>query len=137
MLALAQSEAQRLDHNYIGTEHLLLGLVGDKPGVAARVLAALGVGLTDVRAEVESIVGRGAQPIQGEIKLTPRLKKVLELAVSEARIRKQPGVASAHLLLGLLGEGKGIGVDVLTRLGVSHERAQDETLRLLSPTPPP
>ena len=136
-LTLAQHEAQRFNHNYIGTEHLLLGLAGEHQGVAATVLSRLGVGLEDARREVASIVGRGAHPARGEIKLTPRLKKVLELVVDEARRRKEAHVGTEHLLLGLLREGKGIAIQVLARQAVSPERAREETLRALAETPPP
>ena len=136
VLTLAQDEAQRLDHNFIGAEHLLLGLVGVEGGVAAKALKTLGVRLDDIRREVETIEGRGEHPVVGEIGLTPRLKKILELAVDEARLR-DAHVGTEHLLLGLLREGKGIAVDVLARLAVSPERAREETLRVLSERPSP
>ncbi len=136
VLTLAQDEAQRLDHNFIGAEHLLLGLIGVEGGVAAQALKALGVGLDDVRREVESIEGRGEQPLRGDIRLTPRLKKILELAVDEAQRRKDAHVGTEHLLLGLLREGTGIAVDALARLAVSPARAREETLRVLSERPP-
>jgi ATP-dependent Clp protease ATP-binding subunit ClpC len=136
VLALAQAEARKIRHNRIGTEHLLLGLAGEHQGVAATVLSRLGIALNDARREVVAIVGRGEHPVQGEIKLTPRLKKVLELAVDEARRRGDTHVGTEHLLFGLLREGKGVAVQVLGRLDVSPERARAETLRVLSEAPP-
>jgi len=137
VMTLAQDEALQLDHNFIGAEHLLLGLVGVEGGVAAKALKTLGVVLDAVRREVESIEGRGKHPVLGEIGLTPRLKKILELAVDEARRRKDAQVGTEHLLLGLLRGGKGIAVDALARLAVSPERAREETLRILSERPLP
>src|SRR5580765_6780738 len=101
VLSLAQDEAQRFNHNYIGTEHLLLGLVREGDGVAARVLANLGVELNRVRSAVEFIIGRGDRMITGEIGLTPRAKKVIELAVDEARLGHHY-IGTEHLLLGLV-----------------------------------
>ena len=108
VLSLAQEEAQRFNHNYIGTEHILLGLVRETEGVAARVLSGLGVDLTKVRSAVEFIIGRGEKPTQGEIGLTPRAKKVVELAVDEARRMNHTYIGTEHLLIGLLREGEGI-----------------------------
>jgi ATP-dependent Clp protease ATP-binding subunit ClpC len=134
ILTLAQDAAQRLDHNFIGTEHLLLGLVGIEGCVAARALKTLGVGPAEVRREVESIKGQGEHPVIGEIGLTPRLKKVLELAVDEAR--KDRHVGTEHLLLGLLDEGTGSAMDTLARLDVSPARVREEIRRVLSERPP-
>jgi ATP-dependent Clp protease ATP-binding subunit ClpC len=136
VLTLAQDEAQRLDHNFIGTEHLLLGLVGVEGCVAARALKTLGAGPDEVRRGVESIEGQGEHPVIGEIGLTPRLKKILELAVDEARLRKDRHVGTEHLLLGLLREGTGIAADVLARLDVSPARVREEIRRVLSEKPP-
>src|SRR5579875_1172978 len=105
VLSLAQEEAQRFQHNYIGTEHLLLGLVREGEGVAAKVLANLGVELNKVRSAVEFIIGRGDRIVLGEIGLTPRAKKVIELAVDEARRLNHHYIGTEHLLLGLVREG--------------------------------
>ncbi len=136
VLTLAQEEAQRFNHNYIGTEHILLGLVREGEGVAARVLANLGVELSKVRAAVEFIIGRGERPITGEIGLTPRAKRVIELAVDEARRLNHNYIGTEHLLLGLLREGEGVAAGVLESLGVSLEKVRTEVTRILSQTPP-
>src|SRR5580765_7809302 len=117
VLSLAQEEAQRFNHNYIGTEHLLLGLVREGDGVAAKVLNNLGVELSKVRSAVEFIIGRGEKSISGEIGLTPRAKKVIELAVEEARRLNHSYIGTEHLLLGLVREGEGIAFGVLESLG--------------------
>src|SRR3954464_15209670 len=124
VLTLAQEEAQRFNHNYIGTEHLLLGLVREGDGVAARVLANLGVELNRVRSAVEFIIGRGDRMITGEIGLTPRAKRVIELAVDEARRMGHHYIGTEHLLLGLIREGDGIAVNVLKSLGVSPDKVR-------------
>jgi ATP-dependent Clp protease ATP-binding subunit ClpA len=131
VLSLAQEEAQRLQHNYIGTEHLLLGLVREGGGVAAAVLLKLGVELNKVRSTVEFIIGRGDRIVLGEIGLTPRAKKVIELAVDEARRMNHHYIGTEHLLLGLLREGEGIGAGVLESLGVRLEQVRRETLKVL------
>src|SRR2546426_3477166 len=128
VLSLAQEEAQRFQHNYIGTEHLLLGLVREGEGVAAKVLNQLGVELQAVRDAVEFIIGRGDQIGLGEIGLTPRAKKVIELAVDEARRMNHHYIGTEHLLLGLIREGEGIAVGVLESLGVNLEQARRQTL---------
>ncbi len=132
VLSLAQEEAQRFNHNYIGTEHILLGLVRETEGVAARVLSGLGVDLTKVRSAVEFIIGRGEKPTQGEIGLTPRAKKVVELAVDEARRMNHTYIGTEHLLIGLLREGEGVAAGVLESLGVTLEKVRAETHRILS-----
>ena len=132
VLSLAQEEAQRFNHNYIGTEHILLGLVRETEGVAARVLSGLGVDLSKVRSAVEFIIGRGEKPAQGEIGLTPRAKKVVELAVDEARRMNHTYIGTEHLLIGLLREGEGVAAGVLESLGVSLEKVRTETHRILS-----
>ncbi len=134
VLSLAQEEAQHLNHNYIGTEHILLGLVRETEGIAARVLSNLGVELTKVRSAVEFIIGRGQAPAAGEIGLTPRAKKVIELAVDEARRLNHHYIGTEHLLIGLLREGDGVAAGVLESLGVNLEKARAETGRLLSQT---
>jgi ATP-dependent Clp protease ATP-binding subunit ClpC len=132
VLSLAQEEAQRFQHNYIGTEHLLLGLVREGEGVAAKVLSKLGVELQKVRESVEFIIGRGDRIVLGEIGLTPRAKKVIELAVDEARRMNHHYIGTEHLLLGLLREGEGIAAGVLESLGVRLEIARKETISVLS-----
>ena len=132
VLSLAQEEAQRFNHNYIGTEHILLGLVRETEGVAARVLSGLGVDLSKVRSAVEFIIGRGEKPAQGEIGLTPRAKKVVELAVDEARRMNHTYIGTEHLLIGLLREGEGVAAGVLESLGVTLEKVRAETHRILS-----
>ncbi len=136
VLSLAQEEAQRFNHNYIGTEHILLGLVRETEGVAARVLANLGVDLNKVRSAVEFIIGRGERPAQGEIGLTPRAKKVVELAVDEARRMNHTYIGTEHLLIGLLREGEGVAAGVLESLGVTLDKVRSETHRILSQSTP-
>jgi ATP-dependent Clp protease ATP-binding subunit ClpA len=128
VLSLAQEEAQRFHHNYIGTEHLLLGLVHEGEGVAARVLMDLGVELTKVRSAVEFVIGRGDRIVLGEIGLTPRAKKVIDLAVDEARRMDHHYVGTEHLLLGLIREGEGIAAGVLVSLGLTLEQLRAQTL---------
>jgi ATP-dependent Clp protease ATP-binding subunit ClpA len=132
VLSLAQEEAQRFQHNYIGTEHLLLGLVREGEGVAARVLHNLGVELYKVRQSVEFIIGRGDRIVLGEIGLTPRAKKVIELAVDEARRLNHHYIGTEHILLGLVREGEGIAAGVLESLGVNLEKVRTQTIRVLS-----
>jgi len=136
VLTLAQEEALRFNHNYIGTEHLLLGLVREGEGVAAKVLANLGVELNKVRSAVEFIIGRGDRAVMGEIGLTPRAKKVIELAVDEARRLGHHYIGTEHLLLGLVREGEGIAAGVLESLGVSLEKLRAEVTRILSQSMP-
>ena len=136
VLSLAQEEAQRFNHNYIGTEHILLGLVRETEGVAARVLANLGVDLGKVRSAVEFIIGRGERPAQGEIGLTPRAKKVVELAVDEARRMNHTYIGTEHLLIGLLREGEGVAAGVLESLSVTLDKVRTETHRILSQSTP-
>src|SRR5450432_967513 len=132
VLSLAQEEAQRFQHNYIGTEHLLLGLVREGEGVAAKILANLGVELNKVRSTVKFVIGRGDRIVLDEIGLTPRSKKVIELAVDEARRLNHHYIGTEHLLLGLVREGEGIAAGVLESLGVTLERARTEMLQILS-----
>jgi len=136
VLVLAQEEARRFNHNYIGTEHVLLGLVREEEGVAAKVLSNLGVELTKVRSAVEFIIGRGEGPGQNEVGLTPRAKKVIELAVDEARRLSHHYIGTEHLLLGLLREGEGVAAGVLESLGVNLERVRAETTRVLNQSMP-
>ncbi|MBI2305592.1 MAG: ATP-dependent Clp protease ATP-binding subunit [Chloroflexi bacterium] len=136
VLTLAQEEAQRFNHNYIGTEHILLGLVREGDGVAAKVLANLGVELNKVRSAVEFIIGRGERTSSGEIGLTPRAKKVIELAVDEARRQSHHYIGTEHLLLGLVREGEGIAAGVLESLGVNLERVRAEVSRIVNDSAP-
>ncbi len=132
VLTLAQEEAQRFNHNYIGTEHLLLGLVREGDGVAAKVLNNMGVQLPKVRSAVEFIIGRGEGMIMGEIGLTPRAKKVIELSVDEARRLNHHYIGTEHLLLGLVREGEGIAAGVLESLGVNLEKVRTEVMQVVS-----
>ena len=132
VLSLAQEEAQRFNHNYIGTEHLLLGLVREGEGVAARVLENMNVELPKVRSAVEFIIGRGDRPVVGEVGLTPRAKRVIELAIDEARRLEHNYIGTEHLLLGLVREGEGIAAGVLESLGVNLDKVRHEVIRVLS-----
>ena len=133
VLSLSQEEALRFNHNYIGTEHILLGLVRETEGVAARVLSNLGIELSKVRSAVEFIIGRGEKPVSGEnIGLTPRAKRVIELAVDEARRMSHHYIGTEHLLIGLMREGEGVAAGVLESLGVTLDKVRAETQRLLS-----
>ncbi|MDE2824093.1 MAG: ATP-dependent Clp protease ATP-binding subunit, partial [Chloroflexota bacterium] len=132
VLSLAQEEAQRFNHTYIGTEHILLGLVRETDGVAARVLVNLDVELSKIRSAVEFIIGRGERTPTGEIGLTPRAKKVIELAVDEARRLNHNYIGTEHLLIGLMRDGEGVPAGVLESLGVTLDKIRAETSRLLS-----
>ena len=132
VLSLAQEEAQRFNHNYIGTEHILLGLARETDGVAARVMSSLGVELSKVRSAVEFIIGRGERPSPGDIGLTPRAKKVIELAVDEARRLSHHYIGTEHLLIGIMREGEGVAAGVLESLGVSLDKVRAETTRILN-----
>ncbi len=132
VLTLAQEEAQHLNHSYIGTEHILLGLVREEEGVAAKVLVNLGVSLNRVRSAVEFIIGRGEKPSSDQIGLTPRAKRVIELAIDEARHLGHNYIGTEHLLLGLLSEKEGVAAQVLDSLGITLERARAEIVHFLS-----
>ena len=134
VLVLAQEEAQRFNHNYIGTEHLLLGLVREGEGVAAKVLSNLGVELNKVRSAVEFIIGRGNRMVIGDVNLTPRAKKVIELAVEEARRLNHNYIGTEHLLLGLVREGEGIAAGVLESLGVNLEKVRTQVIQVVNQT---
>jgi ATP-dependent Clp protease ATP-binding subunit ClpC len=136
VLTLAQEEAQHLNHSYIDTEHILLGLAREEEGVAAKVLSILGVGLSKVRAAVGFVIGRGEKPSPGDPGLTPRAKRVIELAIDEARHLGHNYIGTEHLLLGLLREGEGVAADILDSLGVTLERVRAETIRVLTETSP-
>ncbi len=131
VLTLAQEEAQRLKHNYIGTEHLLLGLVRESGGVAGIVLKREGIELNKVREVVLQIIQRADKPVTGEIGLTPRSKKVVELAVEEARRLGHPYIGTEHLLLGLVSEGEGIASGILRNMGASLPKLRDDVLKIL------
>ncbi|HFQ95128.1 MAG TPA: NDP-hexose 4-ketoreductase, partial [Anaerolineae bacterium] len=131
VLQIAQEEAQRLNHNYIGTEHLLLGLVKEQNGIASKVLAELGATPDKVIYAVERTVGRGDRPSFGRPVLAPRTKRVIELAVDEARLMGHHYIGTEHLLLGLVREGDGIAVNVLRSLGLSLEQIRAQTARTI------
>jgi len=132
VLTIAQEEARQMNHSYIGTEHILLGLAREEEGVAAKVLNNLGVSLNKVRSAVEFISGRGERPSTGETGLTPRAKRVIELAIDEARQLGHNYIGTEHLLLGLLREGEGVAAGVLESLGVTLEKTRAETAQVLS-----
>jgi ATP-dependent Clp protease ATP-binding subunit ClpC len=136
VLTFAQEEAQHFNHSYIGTEHILLGLVREDEGVAAKVLMNLGIGISKVRSAVEFIIERSEKPSTGEIGLTPRAKRVIELAIDEARSLGHSYIGTEHLLLGLLREGEGIAASVLDSFGINLERAREEIKRVLSQSAP-
>jgi len=131
VVVLAQEEARTLDHGYIGTEHLLLGLIREGEGVAARALVSLGISLEAVREQVGQIIGRGQQPPPGHIPFTPRAKKVLELALREAQQLGHDYIGTEHLLLGLIREGSGVAAQVLVRLGADLNRTRQQVVQLL------
>jgi ATP-dependent Clp protease ATP-binding subunit ClpC len=135
VLTTAQEEARRLNHRYIGTEHLLLGLVAEEGGVAMRVLTDLGVKPDQVRSAIERTVGKGTRPTFGQPTLTPRTKRVIELAVDEARKLGHHYIGTEHLLLGLVQEGEGVAVDVLQRLGATPEKIRKQMSNLLQEAP--
>jgi len=132
VLTLAQDEAQRFNHNYIGTEHFLLGLVREGDGVAAQVLQNMNVELAKVRMAVEFIIGQGNHLVIGEVGLTPRAKRVIELAIDESRGLGHNYIGTEHLLLGLVREGEGIAAGVLESLGVNLNRVRHEVIRVLN-----
>ncbi len=131
VLVLAQEEARMLNHNYIGTEHLLLGLIHEGEGVAAKALESLGISLAAVRQQVEAIIGQGQQAPSGHIPFTPRAKKVLELAPREARALGHDYVGTEHILLGLIREGDGVAAQVLVKLGADLNRVRQQVIQLL------
>ena len=131
VVVLAQEEARLLNHNYIGTEHILLGLIGEGEGVAARALESLGIRLDAVRQQVEAIIGRGQQPPHGHIPFTPRGKKVLELAWRESDDLGHHYIGTEHILLGLIREGDGVAAQVLVKLGAGQDRVRQQVIQLL------
>ena len=133
VVVLAQDEARMLSHNYVGTEHILLGLIHEGEGVAAKTLQSLGVSLDAVRQQVEEIIGRGQQqPLSGHIPFTPRAKKVLELSLREALQLGHTYIGTEHILLGLIREGDGVAAQVLVGLGVDLNRAREQVILLLT-----
>jgi excisionase family DNA binding protein len=131
VLTLAQEEARSFQHDYIGTEHLLLGLVREEEGVASQVLRNLGIKVDQVRQAIEAVIGRGERIVLGELGLTPRAKKVIELARDEARRLMHHFIGTEHILLGLLREGDGIAAGILENFGLHLEQVRTETLRVL------
>jgi ATP-dependent Clp protease ATP-binding subunit ClpC len=132
VVVLAQEEARALNHNYIGTEHILLGLIHEGEGVAAKALESMGISLEAVRTEVEDIIGTGGHPPSGYIPFTPRAKKVLELALREALQLGHKYIGTEHILLGLIREGEGVAAQVLVKLGADLSRVRQQVIQLLS-----
>jgi ATP-dependent Clp protease ATP-binding subunit ClpC len=132
VVVLAQEEARMLSHNYIGTEHILLGLIHEGEGVAAKALESLGISLEAVRAQVEEIIGQGQQAPSGHIPFTPRAKKVLELSLREALQLGHNYIGTEHILLGLIREGEGVAAQVLVKLGADLNRVRQQVIQLLS-----
>ncbi len=131
VVVLAQEEARMLNHNYIGTEHILLGLIHEGEGVAAKALESLGISLEAVRQQVEEIIGQGQQAPSGHIPFTPRAKKVLELSLREALQLGHNYIGTEHILLGLIREGDGVAAQVLTKLGADLNRVRQQVIALL------
>jgi ATP-dependent Clp protease ATP-binding subunit ClpC len=131
VIMLAQEEARRLGHNFVGTEQILLGLIGEGTGIGPKVLKAMGVNLKDARQEVEKIIGRGSGFVAVEIPFTPRAKRVLELSLEEARQLGHNYIGTEHLLLGLIREGEGVAARVLENLGVDLSKVRSQIIRSL------
>ena len=132
VIVLAQEEARRLNYNYVGTEHLLLGLIKEGEGIAAKALQSLGISLEQVRSEVEKMIGKGTTPTDGDIGFTPRAKKVMvELAIEEARLLGHNYVGTEHILLGLIREGEGVAAKALQNLGADLDRVRNQVIYLL------
>src|SRR5258708_2065520 len=132
VVVLAQEEARLLNHNYIGTEHILLGLIHEGEGVAAKALESLGISLEAVRAQVEEIIGHGGSAPSGHIPFTPRAKKVLDLSLREALQLGHNYIGTEHILLGLIREGEGVAAQVLVKLGADLSRVRQQVIQLLS-----
>jgi ATP-dependent Clp protease ATP-binding subunit ClpC len=132
VVVLAQEEARMLNHNYIGTEHILLGLIHEGEGVAAKALESLGISLEAVRSQVEEIIGQGQAAPTGHIPFTPRAKKVLELSLREALQLGHNYIGTEHILLGLIREGEGVAAQVLQKLGADLNRVRQQVIQLLS-----
>jgi len=131
VVVFAQDEARSLGHNYIGTEHLLLGLLREQEGLAARVLESLGVSLEEVRSQVARIIGEGDEAETGQIPFTPRAKKVLELALREARGLNHNYIGTEHVLLGIARENDGVAARILLDFGLDAEKIRNEVIHLL------
>ena len=131
VVALAEEEARMLNHGYIGTEHILLGLIRESDGVAAKALESLGISLDAVRQQVEEIIGRGEQAPSGSIPFTPRAKKVLELSLRESLQLRHNYIGTEHILLGLIREGDGVAAQVLIKLGADLNRVRQQVIQLL------
>jgi ATP-dependent Clp protease ATP-binding subunit ClpC len=131
VVVLAQEEARLLNHNYIGTEHILLGLIHEGEGVAAKALESLGISLEAVRSQVEEIIGQGGSSPSGHIPFTPRAKKVLELSLREALQLGHNYIGTEHILLGLIREGEGVAAQVLVKLGADLSRVRQQVIQLL------
>jgi len=135
VVVLAQEESRLLSHNYIGTEHLLLGLLAEREGIAARALESLNVTLEAAREQVEEIIGPGQQQPHGHIPFTPRAKKILELSLREALNMSSEVIDTQHLLLGLVDEGDGVGAQILQRLGATAQPVREAVIRLVNAEP--
>ena len=135
VIVLAQEEARMLNHNYIGTEHILLGLIGEGDGVGAKALESMGISLDAVRHEVEEIIGRGQEARSGHIPFTPRAKKVLELSLREALQLGHTYIGTEHILLGLIREGDGVAPQVLVKLGAELNRTRLVVIQVLTGRP--
>jgi Clp amino terminal domain, pathogenicity island component/UvrB/uvrC motif len=131
VVVLAQQEARMLNHNYIGTEHILLGLIHEGEGVAAKALQSLGISLEAVRHQVQEIIGRGQGQQQGHVPFTSRAKKVLELSLREAQQLGHNYIGTEHILLGLIREGEGVAAQVLVKLGADLNRVRQQVIQLL------
>jgi ATP-dependent Clp protease ATP-binding subunit ClpC len=136
VVVLAQEEARMLNHNYIGTEHILLGLIHEGEGVAAKALESLGISLEAVRQQVEEIIGQGQSEPTVHIPFTPRAKKVLELSLREALQLGHNYIGTEHILLGLIREGEGVGAEVLTKQGATLDRVRLQLMELITSAPP-
>ena len=132
VVVLAQEEARMLNHNYIGTEHILLGLIHEGEGVAAKALESLGISLDAVRDQVQEIIGQGQQSPTGHIPFTPRAKKVLELSLREGLQLGHNYIGTEHILLGLIREGEGVAAQVLVKLGADLNKVRQQVIQLLS-----
>ena len=135
VVVLAQEEARMLNHNYIGTEHILLGLIREGEGVAAKALESLGISLDAVRQQVEEIIGQGQEAPSGHIPFTPRGKKVLELSLRESLQLGHNYIGTEHILLGLIREGDGVAAQVLVRLGADLNRVRHQVIQLIAGRP--
>jgi ATP-dependent Clp protease ATP-binding subunit ClpC len=135
VVVLAQEESRMLNHNYIGTEHILLGLIHEGEGVAALTMESLGISLETVRRQVEQIIGQGQAPSTGHIPFTPRAKKVLELSLRESLQLGANYIGTEHVLLGLIREGEGVAAEVLQKLGADLNRVRQTVIQLLSAYP--